>query len=90
MNGPLKDYINDIDYPGILYACGNNKCKHLFVFPVPDKKTISSFYTSYCTHNEDSSKGYKFSYIYTFSLKVLNLVIRLLGIVKERKILGWS
>lgn len=83
----LKDYISQIDYPGILYCCINRKCKHLFVFPTPDKKTISSFYASYYTHKESLSNGYKFSYISTFFLRAIDKVNQLLGVNKERNIL---
>lgn len=76
-----------MNYPGKLYGCTNRKCKHLFMFPVPDKKTISTFYNSYFTHEESLVNGNKFSYISMFLLKAISKINQLLGVGRERTIL---
>lgn len=83
----LKDYISHIKYRGILYTCTNPLCNHLFVFPVPDKKTINTFYTSYYTHEELDNTDCKFPYFFTFFLKVFEKINRSIGVHKERSAL---
>lgn len=82
----LKDYMNNIDYRGQLYGCKNIMCEHLFVFPAPDKETISSFYTSYYTHKELPDNN-QLSRVKTFFIKVIGKINQLLGVGQERKAL---